>query len=89
MDPSREAFGATVFGTDSNPADAADRKPVLDHDPLTGDRSGYLDADTESVYNVGRVTTGHEDDATAYHPKPPTKRDQDLIDGKPWWMAGR
>lgn len=89
VDPSREAFGATVFGTDSNPADAADRKPVLNHDPLTGDRSGYLDADTESVYNVGRVTTGHEDDATAYHPKPPTKRDQDLIDGKPWWMAGR
>jgi len=53
---------------------------VLNHDPLTSDGSGYLDADTESVYDVGRVTTGHDSDATPFRPKPPTDRDKALLD---------
>lgn len=73
-------FGATTFGTDTNPADSPERRPVLNHDPLTSDGAGYLDADTESIYNVGRVTTGNDGDATPFRPKPPTARDEDLLD---------
>ncbi|MCS5492120.1 alpha/beta hydrolase family protein [Curtobacterium flaccumfaciens] len=80
VDPATKVFGATTFGTDSNPADSPEQRPVLNHDPLTSDGAGYLDADTESVYNVGRVTTGSEDDATPFNPKPPTARDQELLD---------
>ena len=80
VDPATRVFGATTFGTDTNAADVDEQRPVLNHDPLTGDRSGYLDAQTESVYNVGRVTTGHEEAATPFIPKPPTERDKDVYD---------
>ena len=80
VDPATRVFGATTFGTDTNPASVAEQRPVLNHDPLTGNGAGYLDAQTESVYNVGRVTTGHEDAATPFVPKPPTERDQELYE---------
>lgn len=82
VDPASSVFGGTTFGTDSNPAEATEQLPVLTHDPVTEneDASGYLDANTESIYNVGRVTTGHESDATPFHPRPPTERDQRLHD---------
>ncbi|QSB22763.1 alpha/beta hydrolase [Curtobacterium sp. 24E2] len=80
VDPATTVFGATTFGTDTNPADSPERRPVLNHDPLTSDGAGYLDADTESIYNVGRVTTGNDGDATPFRPKPPTARDKDLLD---------
>lgn len=79
VDPATRVFGATTFGTDTNPATVEEQRPVLNHDPLTGDHSGYLDAQTESLYNVGRVTTGHEGAATPFVPKPPTDRDQALF----------
>ncbi len=82
VDPATIVFGGATFGTDSNPAEATEQLPVLTHDPITEneDASGYLDANTESIYNVGRVTTGHESDATPFHPRPPTERDQRLHD---------
>lgn len=89
VDPATRVFGATTFGTDSNPADAPDLRPVLNHDPLTSDGAGYLDADTESIYNVGRVTTGHEGDATPFHPKPPTARDKEIWDRVEPWIGER
>lgn len=80
VDPATMVFGATTFGTDTNPADSAEQRPVLNHDPITSGGSGYLDADTESVYNVGRVTTGHDSDATPFRPEPPTDRDNALLE---------
>ena len=80
VDPATRVFGATTFGTDTNPAGVAEQRPVLNHDPLTGDRAGYLDAQTESVYNVGRVTTGRGDAATPFLPKAPTARDRELYE---------
>ncbi|ROQ06921.1 MULTISPECIES: alpha/beta hydrolase [unclassified Curtobacterium] len=65
VDPTSGDFGATVFGANgTTAADGRKLKPVLHHDPLNSDLKGYLDRDTETIYNVGRATIGLDDELT-------------------------
>ncbi|MCJ1712935.1 alpha/beta hydrolase [Curtobacterium sp. VKM Ac-2922] len=68
QDPTDPAFGATAFGTDGVTGDDT-KHSVDDHNVLTDDHRGYLDADTESLYNIGQATTGHPEAMTKYEPK--------------------
>ncbi|PZE85007.1 hypothetical protein [Curtobacterium sp. MCBD17_032] len=58
--------------------DGTEPRPVLHHDPLDADGSGYLDRNTETLRNVGAATTGHDEDLTASDPIPMTERDEAL-----------
>lgn len=80
VDPATRVFGASTFGTDTNPANVEEQRPVLTHDPITDNGSGYLDANTESIFNVARIISGRESDATPFHPRGPTERDQEWLD---------
>ena len=40
-----------------------------DHNVLTEDHRGYLDTDTESLYNIGQAATGHAEAMTRHEPK--------------------
>jgi hypothetical protein len=65
VDPTSGDFGATVFGANgTTAADGRKLQPVLHHDPLNSDLKGYLDRDTETIYNVGRATIGLDDELT-------------------------
>jgi hypothetical protein len=79
VDPSKPDFGATTFGANGGEASGRDLGAVLHHDPLNADGGGYLDSDTETLYNVGAATTGHDDDLTPFDPIPMTKRDEWLL----------
>jgi pimeloyl-ACP methyl ester carboxylesterase/uncharacterized protein YukE len=68
QDPTAPAFGATAFGTDGVPGDGK-KHSVDDHNVLTDDHRGYLDTDTESLYNIGQATTGHPEAMTRHEPK--------------------
>jgi len=80
VDPSKPGFGATTFGANGGTAaDGTTTNPVLHHDPLNADGGGYLDQNTETLYNVGAATTGRKDKLTEFDPTPPTVRDQWLL----------
>lgn len=65
VNPAAPDFGARVFGADGTTADDGTRLlGVWHHDVLNGDGHGYLDADTETLRNVGLATTGHVDQLT-------------------------
>lgn len=81
VDPSKPGFGAMTFGANGGTAaDGTTTNPVLHHDPLNADGGGYLDQNTETLYNVGAATTGRKDKLTEFDPTPPTVRDQ--------WLSG-
>lgn len=79
QDPTAPAFGATAFGTDGVPGDG-EKHSVDDHNVLTDDHRGYLDADTESLYNIGQATTGHPEAMTEQEPKGMTWYEKTVID---------
>lgn len=80
VDPSGPEFGATTFGANGGPApDGTQLRPVLHHDPQNADGSGYLDRNSETLYNVGAATTGHDEDLTSFDPIPMTERDEVLF----------
>lgn len=65
VDPTSEAFGATVFGADGTTVQGGEKlNSVLHHDPLNGDRRGYLDRGTETLHNVGLAINGRDDELT-------------------------
>lgn len=59
-DPTDDDFGGTAFEVD----DGAQGNPVLDHGVHTGGKRGYLDKGTESLRNVGLISTGQGDKVT-------------------------
>jgi len=68
QDPTAQDLGAATFGADSS----GDLKGVTDLGVHTSGGTGYLDRNTESLWNVGYATTRHGDKMTAYHPAGPT-----------------
>jgi len=66
VDPTSEAFDATVFGADGTTTKGGEKlNSVLHHDPLNSDRRGYLDRGTETLHNVGLAINGRDDELTA------------------------
>ncbi|PZF15517.1 hypothetical protein DEJ25_01970 [Curtobacterium sp. MCPF17_011] len=65
QDPTADDFGATTFGADGS----GTLEGVTNHGVHTSDGTGYLDKNTESLWNVGLATTGQGEKMTAYHPK--------------------
>ncbi len=68
QDPTDPDFDATAFGTDGVPGDD-EKLSVDDHNVHTKEMRGYLDPDTESLYNIGQATTGHPEAMTKHEPK--------------------
>ncbi|MBT1668330.1 alpha/beta hydrolase family protein [Curtobacterium flaccumfaciens pv. flaccumfaciens] len=65
VDPTSEAFDATVFGADGTTTKGGEKlNSVLHHDPLNSDRRGYLDRGTETLHNVGLALSGRDDELT-------------------------
>ena len=56
-DPTDPDFGGTAFEVD----DGGQGNPVLDHGVHTDGKRGYLDKGTESLRNVGLISTGQGD----------------------------
>ncbi|WP_146238551.1 MULTISPECIES: hypothetical protein [unclassified Curtobacterium] len=79
QDPNAPAFGATAFGTDGVPGDGK-KHSVDDHNVLTDDHRGYLDTDTESLYNIGQATTGHPEAMTRHEPKGMTWYEKSVLE---------
>ena len=77
QDPMDDDFGSTTFGTDGSTGMVG----VTDHGVHTDGSSGYLDPNTESLWNVGYATTGHPEKMTAHVPQGPTTLQRALLDG--------
>lgn len=77
VDPTREAFGADVFGVDTGVGGAS----VTDHGTSTDTGTGYLDRGTESLRNVALATTGSGDRVTDAIDHEPTPFQRALIEG--------
>lgn len=56
--------GPQLRGTAFEVDDGAQGNPVLDHGVHTGGKRGYLDKGTESLRNVGLISTGQGDKVT-------------------------
>lgn len=76
QDPTDASFGATVFGADGE-TDQPDLHPTTSHNALANTGAddathyGYLDEDTESLWNTAAALTGHPERLTAdqSHPR--------------------
>lgn len=77
VNPVGDSFGAQTFGVDSGVSGTA----VTDHGVATEGGTGYLDANTESLWNVANATTGHGDLVTAAVDHEPTPFQEALIEG--------
>lgn len=74
VDPSKDGFGADVFGVDSGSGGA----PTTDHEATPEVGNGYLDQATESVRNLAWATTGQGDQMTEPITHGPTVYEQML-----------
>jgi hypothetical protein len=58
----------------------APKHSVNDHNVLTDDHRGYLDTDTESLYNIGQATTGHPEAMTRHEPREMTWYEKTVLE---------
>ena len=79
QDPTDPDFGATAFGSDGVSGDDT-KHSVDDHGVLTDDQRGYLDPDTESLYNIGQTTTGHPEALTKKEPEEMTWYEKTVLE---------
>ncbi len=79
QDPTDPDFDATAFGTDGVPGDD-EKLSVDDHNVHTKEMRGYLDPDTESLYNIGQATTGHPEAMTKHEPKEMTWYEKTVLE---------
>lgn len=82
VDPMREEFGATTFGTDTEVEDVGD--PVTTHSVHEAKAgAGYFDPDTESLDNIGYILRNETDKLSDHIDQGLTMFQQSLIPGGP------
>lgn len=77
VNPMNEDFAATTFGTDSEVEGAGD--PVNTHSTRQKNQTGYYEAGSEAVVNIGRILRGEEEHVSEHIDKGLTTYQQSLL----------